>query len=106
MNLLFKKIFVPLIKSGRKTETRRLKTNLKAGDVVNAKTSWFSKPFAKLRIVSVEKERFCDIKPSAAKPEGFQTLSDLLATLVFISKDKWIRPTTLKRYRSTRTAKK
>lgn len=72
--LLFKGKYVEPVREGRKTVTRRMKSDAKAGDVCLAynRPPWVGgKPFAELRILSVRKERVGQCTVADAIREGF-----------------------------------
>ena len=72
--ILFKPEHVDMIRSGRKTQTRRIwkKPRAKVGAVHLAKTKMLSREyFAKLRILDVYREFPSDISDDDARAEGY-----------------------------------
>ena len=86
--ILFKKEFIPLIRSGYKTQTRRIKTQIQPGDTLIAKTGYYSKPFARLKALKVFKQALCYISQKQVRAEGFEIEADLIACLEKITKGK------------------
>lgn len=94
--ITFQEQFIPLIKDGTKTVTRRVKTDLKQGDTVCFKAGRNGKKEGYIKILSVTKERLLDftinrnleevckelIKEGIRKPENskvrFPTIYDML----------------------------
>ena len=73
MPILFKPEHVPLILSGKKTQTRRLwkKPRVKVGGVYQARTELFGKPFALIRVVRLEQRLLGDMTEEDAHAEGY-----------------------------------
>lgn len=71
--LLFMEQFVPAIRNGDKTETRRnhKKPRCKVGSLQQCRTTLFGKPFAIIRVKDVWIELVSDITPEGVKAEGF-----------------------------------
>lgn len=84
--ILFKKYFINRILSGRKIQTRRYKTNLKVGDIVNCKINYYAKPFCKIKILNTRQESLKDISKEDIKKEGFDSISDFLCCWTVINK--------------------
>jgi len=74
--------FIPLIKSGKKTVTRRFKTKLKDGDIVYFKIGRTGKKEGYIKIISVKIEPLKDIIYSYGKEEpqkeGCKDLRDFM----------------------------
>jgi len=60
----FQEQFIPLIKQGKKTVTRRVKTNLKRGDICYFKAGRTGKKEGYIKIKSVKHEKLFDIYKS------------------------------------------
>lgn len=87
--ILFKPEHVPMILSGRKTQTRRMgKKRWNVGVIHQARTKMMVKDstFAKLRILSVHKERVTEISDKDALAEGYENNSDFLMVFKRINK--------------------
>lgn len=70
--ILFKPEHVGPILAGRKTQTRRLgEKRWNAGAVHQCKTSMYAEPFARVRIISVRRERLGDISEEDVRREGY-----------------------------------
>ena len=77
--ILFKKRFIEPILSGEKTQTRRTgKKRWNVGSVHQARLSYYSKPFARLRILDVRRERVGDISEADAKAEGVGSVEEFV----------------------------
>ena len=76
--ILFKQFHVPLILNGTKTVTRRAGLKRWNKDAVHeAKTSYTSEPFARLRIMDEPyKEKLSSLTPQEAKAEGGYTVHE------------------------------
>lgn len=80
--LLFKPELVPLILSGRKTQTRRVWRSppVRRGRIYLAKTELLSRDwFARLEILDLRKERLGDITPDSVHAEGYDRIEDFQA---------------------------
>ena len=80
--ILFKKEHVPLILSGRKTQTRRLwkRQRAKVGSIHLAKLKMLSKEyFARIRILKVWQERLSHLSTEDALKEGYPSRAHFLA---------------------------
>jgi hypothetical protein len=73
--LYFKRVFVEPIKTGRKTQTLRLRTRLQAGDVAIAKCG--REVFAVLDVLNVERVTLGALDERDATREGFGDLDEL-----------------------------
>jgi len=93
--LLFKKEFIPKIMKGTKTQTRRLESKLKEGDIVFAKISYYTHHFAKLKIIKIWQERLGDISNEDVKEEGFCSHFNFMKRLCEINKGKEITKDTI-----------
>lgn len=73
MVILFKPYHVPMILAGNKTQTRRKwkRPRVKVGNVYQARTALFGKPFAHLRVKRIHREKLKDISEAAARAEGY-----------------------------------
>ena len=77
--ILFKQYHVPLILSGRKTQTRRLgKKRWTVGKVYQAKTSYMAKPFAYLKLTDLRYEPLEPMSEADAHAEGYNKLQSYL----------------------------
>jgi len=80
--ILFRPENVPLVLSGRKTQTRRRwkRPRVKVGSVHQAKTG-FKKDevFARIRITGLRQERLGDISPEDVYREGYDTWDEFAA---------------------------
>jgi len=86
--ILFKPEHVDMIRSGRKTQTRRIwkKPRAKVGAVHLAKTKMLSREyFAKLRILDVYREFPSDISDDDARAEGYDDASAYLVAFCRIN---------------------
>ena len=77
--ILFKPYHVPLILSGRKTQTRRLgKKRWNVGAVHQAKVSYMAKPFASIKVKMLWKEKLGQINHVGAIAEGYDDVNAYL----------------------------
>ena len=77
--ILFKPYHVPLILSGRKTQTRRLgKKRWIVGAVHQAKVSYMAKPFASIKVKMLWKEKLGQINHVGAIAEGYDDVNAYL----------------------------
>ena len=76
--------FIPLIKSGEKTVTRRIKTNLEPGDIVYFKSGRTGKKEGYIKIIKEKRELLDDIKEfwyntiEEFKKEGFKNIENFI----------------------------
>lgn len=79
--ILFKLEHVPMILSGRKTQTRRTwdRPRVKVGSVHQCKTGFGKgdKPFAHIRITGLRQERLGVISDADVRAEGYETREQL-----------------------------
>ena len=68
------------IKTGEKTETRRLFKVFKKGDILKAVSRKDEKDFVFIKIVSCKKDNVFNITEEDAKKEGFESVEDFLKT--------------------------
>ena len=93
--ILFKEQHVPLILSGRKTQTRRLwkhGSRVKVGNVYQARTRMLDKSstFALLRVKQVRTMwKLDDITPEDAWAEGYDSVGEFLAAFRAINRWSW-----------------
>lgn len=79
--ILFKKRFIELILSGKKTSTRRIGAKRwNVGSTHQLKTSFFSEPFAVVEILGVRQEKLGDISQADSGSEGFNTPAEFIAS--------------------------
>ncbi len=78
--LLFKREFVEPILKGEKWQTRRLKRpRVKVGGIYYCKTSRFSsKPFAKIRVTNLRRQRLSKISEEEVKAEGMSSKEEFI----------------------------
>jgi hypothetical protein len=75
--LLFKRMFVEDVLSGRKTQTRRLHRSLrKVGSIQDCRCNFTGSPFCKVLITRVFQQMLCDISEVDARKEGFKSRSE------------------------------
>ncbi len=74
--ILFKPCHKLQILSGAKTQTRRTwqKCRVKVRSIHQAKTELFGKPFARLRVTSVQEQRLGEITLADAQAEGYSSI--------------------------------
>ena len=83
MVFLFKDFHVEPILRGEKTQTRRRhKRPRRVGSVHQCRTTLFGKPFARIRIKRVWRERVCDINDADAEAEGGYTREEYIRGLL------------------------
>ena len=89
--LLFKPEHVPMILDGTKNVTRRFWKKRRAvpGSLHQARTGLFGKPFAKLRITEVYREKVTAITNEDIKNEGYGGRNEYLDVLMEINKGKF-----------------
>lgn len=80
-SLGFKTPYVDLIKSSAKTTTIRQRTNLVAGDVIEARCRWGQPPFAYLRVKEITYKAISDLTDDDALADGFESRQALVATI-------------------------
>lgn len=74
--ILYKREHVaPILRLDKIQTRRRGKRRWKVGSIHQAKLNYFSKPFAKLEIVSVYQERLGDISEDDARREGYPSVA-------------------------------
>lgn len=84
MALTFKRPFLSLILTGKKTQTRRLNgRKLQEGHIYAVMDDWTEGPKAYVRIIRKFQQRLGDITPEEIRKEGFNTLEEF--------KTAWIR---------------
>ena len=73
--ILFKPEHVPMILAGRKTQTRRTwdKPRVKVGRIYQCRTSYYGKPFARVRVTELRRERLGDISDADVYAEGYDS---------------------------------
>ena len=78
--VLFKKQFIDKIRRGEKTQTRRIwtKSRVKIGNVYPCQTSYFSEPFARIKVTGLWQERLGHISGRDVKAEGFNALAEFI----------------------------
>lgn len=88
--ILFKPKHVPLILSGRKTETRRTWkiARVKVGKTYQAKTQLFGEPFARLLITGLRRERLGNISEESIHAEGYDSIKGFMEAWMEI-KGSW-----------------
>ena len=90
--MLFKPEFIELIKSGRKTQTRRLwKTaHVRVGGVYDARTKLFERAsvFARIQVLSLRREKIAEISEDDARAEGFASRVEFLKAFRRINQNK------------------
>lgn len=75
--ILFKAEHVEPILTGQKTQTRRVgKKRWNVGSIHQARLSYYAKPFARLRILSVRQERLGNISEKDARREGYESIEE------------------------------
>jgi len=86
--ILFKPEYVPLILSGKKTQTRRLwkRPRVKKGCIYQARTELFGKPFALIKVKRLWRQRIWDMTEEEARAEGYKDWSHFLEAFVEINK--------------------
>ncbi len=94
--ILFKKEHVPMILSGRKTQTRRMgKKRWNVGAIHQVKTG-FKKDdqFGSVRILNVREEQLKHITEESARAEGYDSVSDYMDIFMKIygswTPDQWV----------------
>lgn len=78
--IIFRARFIAPILERRKTQTRRLwsKARIRAGGTYEARTYRAGKPFARLHVQDIWKERLGDIREEDAVKEGYATSAEFL----------------------------
>jgi len=75
--MLFKNILIPMILSGRKTQTRRKRSGVwKVGDIVAVKNRPSSKPACFIQIVGKYRQRLGDLSLEDIRKEGFNNFEE------------------------------
>jgi len=76
--ILFKREHVPMILSGRKTQTRRTgRCRWKVGTIRQAKTSYRKdSTFARIRILAIRQEPLGQISEADARAEGYNSVAE------------------------------
>ncbi len=78
--MIFTKESIELIRSGQKTETRRIwkVPHVKVGGVYGTRTSRREKEagYPKIRVTEIRQERLFDITPDGVRREGFSLFSE------------------------------
>lgn len=74
---LFKRKHIPLILSGRKTQTRRIHSHeWKLGRVYGVRDKLFSKPVAHIMVIRKFRQRLGDISLEDVGKEGYSSLQE------------------------------
>jgi hypothetical protein len=79
--MLFKPEHVEMIKTGKKTATRRnwKRQMVKVGGIYFIKTKMLSKKnYGKIKVLDVYREDLCDMDDNDAKKEGYNTLGEFV----------------------------
>ena len=89
--LLFKPEHIPLILSGRKTQTRRLWPHgprVKVGDAYQCRTKMLDKSstFARVKVLRVWQERLNDISGADANAEGYASKHEYIVAFTWINR--------------------
>lgn len=101
--LAFKMPYVPMIKSGEKTQTVRLGTALEVGQVVAAHCRWGEPPFAYLRIEEIIRKAIDDLDDDDAARDGFANREELVqAVLTFYPRAQEVALIRFRRVRKPR----
>lgn len=82
--MMFKKDFLEMVLSGRKTQTRRRrKRTLRKGRIYAVKKNWIETTGEYIRITKVYPQKLSDVSEEEARKEGFSGLDKF--------RDAWIR---------------
>ena len=78
--IIFRQRFIAPILAGRKTQTRRLwkKARVRIGGIYEGRTYRAGKPFVRLHVLDVERERLGNISEEDAVREGYETSAEFL----------------------------
>ena len=78
--IIFRARFIAPILDGRKSQTRRLllKARIRAGEIYEARTYRAGKPFARLHVQDIWRERLGDIREEDSMKEGYATSAEFL----------------------------
>jgi hypothetical protein len=89
--IIFRARFVAPILDGRKTQTRRLwsKARVRAGGIYEGRTYRAGKPFARLHMLEIWKERLGDIREEDSVKEGYPTSAEFLKDFFAIHNGKF-----------------
>jgi hypothetical protein len=77
LTLLFKKEYIPLIKNGSKTATRRLsRPMVRVGGTYRVRVDFFSYLPERIRVSRIYRQRLGDMTEDDASREGFASLGE------------------------------
>ncbi len=82
LTLIFNKSYLPLIRSGTKTQTRRMKKpQLKVGRSYRLRVNYSTTLPDKILITRIFTQRFSDLSPGDVAKEGFGSRAEFIAAI-------------------------